>query len=52
MATATFDTPTTQLLIESEIIIQQFNEHPLDFLVADYALSYPFAYQPYDHRLV
>ena len=44
VAIATFDTPTRQLVIESEIIIQQFNESPLDFLVDTYAADYPFAY--------
>src|SRR3569623_234550 len=48
VATATFDTPARQLAIESEIIIQQFNESPLDFLVADYAMYYPFAHTPED----
>ncbi|TXH75794.1 transglutaminase family protein [Thiobacillus sp.] len=48
VATATFDTPARQLAIESEIIIQQFNETPLDFLVADYAMYYPFAHAPED----
>ncbi|WML90095.1 transglutaminase family protein [Thiothrix lacustris] len=48
VAIATFDSPTMQLRIESEIIIQQYNEAPLDFLVADYATHYPFAYQPED----
>lgn len=41
---ATFDSPTSQLLVESEVIIQQFNENPFDFLVADYATDYPFVY--------
>ncbi|MBS1148270.1 MAG: hypothetical protein H6R08_2446 [Proteobacteria bacterium] len=44
VAIATFDTPTQQLVIESEVIIQQFNESPLDFLVDAYAADYPFAY--------
>jgi transglutaminase-like putative cysteine protease len=45
VAIATFgNTPTQQLLIESEVIIQQFNESPLDFLVDSYAANYPFAY--------
>ncbi|HWR75810.1 MAG TPA: transglutaminase family protein [Thiobacillus sp.] len=48
VAIATFDTPATQLVIESEVIIQQFNESPLDFLVADYAIDYPFVYSPED----
>lgn len=45
VATASFDSPTSQLAIESEVIIQQFNEAPLDFLVANHAIYYPFAYQ-------
>ena len=48
VAIATFDSPTNQLLIESEVIIQQYNEAPLDFLVADYATDYPFTYTPED----
>ena len=44
VAIATFDTPAQQLVIESEVIIQQFNEAPLDFLVDVYATDYPFAY--------
>ena len=45
---ATFDSPASQLSIESEIIIQQYNQTPLDFLVADYAVDYPFSYTPED----
>ena len=52
VAIATFDSPANQLLIESEVIIQQFNEAPLDFLVADYATDYPFAYTPEDSVLL
>lgn len=48
VAIATFDAITSQLLIESEVILQQHNQAPLDFLVADYALDYPFAYTPED----
>ncbi|MDS4019118.1 MAG: transglutaminase family protein [Candidatus Competibacter sp.] len=48
VAIATFDSPASQLLIESEVIIQQYNQAPLDFLVADYATDYPFAYTPED----
>jgi len=44
VAIANFTLPTRQLVIESEVIIQQYNESPLDFLVSDYALSYPFSY--------
>lgn len=45
---ATFTTPTRQLVIESEVIIQQYNEDPLDFVVAEYAVVYPFAYTEND----
>jgi transglutaminase-like putative cysteine protease len=48
VAIATFDAHASQLLIESEVIIQQFNEAPLDFLMADYAMDYPFTYTPED----
>lgn len=48
VAIASFDTPARQLIIESEVIIQQYNEAPLDFLVAEYAMHYPFAYTQYD----
>jgi transglutaminase-like putative cysteine protease len=39
---------TQQLLVESETVIQQNNETPLNFLVADDALNYPFAYHADD----
>ena len=48
IAVASFSTPTNQLAIESEVIIQQYNLAPLDFLIADYAVNYPFAYKPED----
>ncbi|MBK1649215.1 transglutaminase family protein [Rhabdochromatium marinum] len=41
---ATFDTLASQLAIESDLIIQQFNEAPLDFLIDTAAVDYPFAY--------
>jgi len=49
---ATFSTPASQLLIESNVIIQQFNQAPLDFLLADYAINFPFAYTPEDRILL
>jgi len=52
VAIATFDSNASQLLIESNVIIQQFNEAPLDFLVADYATHYPFAYRANDRVLL
>lgn len=52
VAIATFDTPSSQLLIESSIIIQQLNEMPLDFLIADYAIEYPFVYKEQDQIIL
>ena len=52
VAIAKFDLPTNQLVIESEVIIQQFNEAPLNFMVAYYAIEYPFAYQSDDQVLL
>ena len=39
-------------MIESEVIIQQYNEAPLDFMVADYAIDYPFVYRQEDKVLL
>lgn len=52
VAIATFNSPSSQLLIESEVIIQHFNEAPLDFLVADYATQYPFRYREEDQTVL
>jgi transglutaminase-like putative cysteine protease len=52
VAIANFIIPTNQLVIESEVIIQQYNESPLDFMVSDYALRYPFSYQGEDNILL
>ncbi len=52
VAVATFDTPTQQLFIENEVIIQQYNESPLNFIVADYAINYPFKYLPNDNFIL
>jgi transglutaminase-like putative cysteine protease len=46
VAIATFAAPTTQLMIDSEVIVQHFDVAPLDFLVADEAVNYPFRYDP------
>jgi transglutaminase-like putative cysteine protease len=44
VAMATFDSPTAHLGVVSECVVQQFDETPLDFLVADVAVNYPFNY--------
>jgi len=52
VATANFTHPTQQLIIESEVIIQQYNEDPLDFIVDDHAVNYPFQYKSSDRFLL
>jgi transglutaminase-like putative cysteine protease len=44
VAIASFDTPTMRLEIASQIVIEHYDEAPLDFLVDDTAVSYPFCY--------
>lgn len=52
VAIANYNQQTQQLLIESEVIIQQYNESPLDFIVSDYAIEYPFMYKASDQFLL
>ena len=52
VAIATFTTPATQLRIESSIVIQQYNETPLDFVVESSAILYPFSYSPEDRAVL
>jgi transglutaminase-like putative cysteine protease len=48
VAIADFNTLSDHLLIESILLIQQYDQQPLDFLVEDYAVHYPFAYSVED----
>jgi len=52
VAIASFESPASQLMIKSEIILQQYNKDPFDFLVADYAINYPFSYQTDDRFML
>ncbi|MBB5353932.1 transglutaminase-like putative cysteine protease [Haloferula luteola] len=52
VATASFSQPTSRLAIESEMIIRQFNEAPLDFVVNETAANYPFEYPAADRELL
>ncbi len=45
---ATFRDRSERLVIESCLVIQQYNQEPLDFLVKAYAMDHPFAYAPED----
>jgi transglutaminase-like putative cysteine protease len=61
VAIASFSQPTNSLMIESEVLIQQYHQSPLDFVVDHEALFFPFHYgddeqlllapyrQPVDH---
>jgi transglutaminase-like putative cysteine protease len=44
VAQATFLEPGNQLSISSCVVIQHYDSQPLDFLVADYAVFFPFQY--------
>lgn len=46
VVTVDFSEPAQTLNIVSDVVIQHFNETPLDFLVADYAVDFPFRYSP------
>ncbi|MBN4059759.1 MAG: cysteine protease [SAR86 cluster bacterium] len=52
VATATFNDNAQALNINSEIIIQKYDQVPHDFLVADYAVDYPFNYSDEDQVLL
>jgi len=49
---ATFRSPTMQLSIESEIVVQQYNENPFDFLIEEYAAQSPFDYSDQDSPIL
>jgi transglutaminase-like putative cysteine protease len=49
---AHFDLATTQLVITSEVIVQHYDEAPLDFTVAEHAVNYPFNYEDDTHAVL
>jgi transglutaminase-like putative cysteine protease len=44
VALATFTEPADRLSIDSRLILQHYDDRPLDFLVADSAVRFPFQY--------
>jgi transglutaminase-like putative cysteine protease len=46
VAVASFAGPTTVLSIQSDVTLQHFDEQPLDFVVQDSAVNFPFLYDP------
>lgn len=45
VAVVSFRETAQQLTIDSEVVIQHYEEAPLDFIVDDYAVDYPFEYR-------
>lgn len=52
VALINFKQSTQQLLIESEVVIEHSDESSLNFIVAEYALHYPFTYKNNDRFLL
>lgn len=46
VAVASFAAPSQRLSIASQILLWHYDSQPLDFLVADSAVRYPFQYDP------
>lgn len=44
VAMVSFSEPSTRLWIDSRVILQHYDDQPLDFIVADRAVLYPFRY--------
>jgi len=45
VAVITFNEPADKLSILSEVVIEHYEDAPLDFVVRDYAVNYPFSYR-------
>jgi len=45
LAIASFCLPASRLSIASRVVLEHYDEQPLDFLVADHAVRYPFQYE-------
>lgn len=48
LAIVSFTKPANKLTIASEVIIQHYEEAPLNFYIEEYALNYPFRYAEAD----
>jgi transglutaminase-like putative cysteine protease len=46
VAVASFSEPSRRLSIQSRVLLQHYQDRPLDFLVADHAVYFPFRYDP------
>lgn len=45
VAVASFSEPSRRLSIQSRVLLQHYQDRPLDFLVADHAVYFPFRYE-------
>ncbi|MCE0485004.1 MAG: transglutaminase family protein [Methylacidiphilales bacterium] len=46
IAKVDFPEPATQLMFYSEVVLQQYDANPLDFILEKSAVNYPFVYDP------
>ena len=46
IAKVDFTEKASQLMIYSEVMLQQYDANPLDFIVDESAVNYPFVYEP------
>src|ERR1700733_6523671 len=46
IAKVDFSEPASQLMIYSELILQHYDSNPLDFIMDESAVNYPFVYEP------
>jgi transglutaminase-like putative cysteine protease len=46
VAVATFTAPASSLRVASQVVIEHYDEAPLDFVVEGYAAVHPFTYRP------
>ncbi len=46
MAVVTFLAPSTELSIVSDVVVLHYDAEPLDFLVDDKAVNFPFSFEP------
>ena len=52
VAIACFNVPSAELLIESEVVLQQYNDTNIEFFVSDYAKYFPFNYTLDDNAVL
>jgi len=49
IAKVDFTEPAAQLMIYSELVLQHYDSNPLDFILEESAVHYPFVYEPDSH---